>query len=139
MIVVFDGVCNFCNGWVRFVIRRDRQRLFRFAAAQTPVGRQLLDAHGLSADALETIVLVDGDRHYERSDAALRILEQLGGVWSMARILRFLPRALRDGCYDFFARRRYRLFGRSATCQLPEANVSDRFLAPEMHHAPYSE
>lgn len=129
MIVVFDGVCNFCNGWVAFVIRRDPRRRFRFAAAQTGVGRELMARAGVSADRLDTIVLVDGERHYERSDAVLRILEQLGGGWKLARVLRLLPKAFRDKFYDAIAQRRYRLFGRSESCRPPGAEVRDRFLA----------
>lgn len=129
MIVVFDGACNFCNGWVRFVLRRDRRRLFRFAAAQTPAGRRLMEAAGVSADALDTLVLVDGAQHWERSDAVLRILGALGGGWIFAGALRAVPRPWRDRCYDAFARERYRLFGRTEACALPDASVRDRFLA----------
>lgn len=129
MIVVFDGVCNFCNDWVSFVIRRDRERVFHFAAAQTAPGRRLMDAAGMPADRLDTIVLFDGDRHYTRSDAVLRILGQLPGWRAAAAMLRLLPRALRDRCYEAFARRRYRLFGTSAACRIPDAGVRDRFLA----------
>ena len=129
MIVVFDGVCNFCNDWVSFVIRRDRKRVFRFAAAQTPRGRQLMDAAGLPADRLDSIVLFEDGRHCTRSEAVLRILEQLAGWRTAAAVLRLFPRALRDRCYEAFARRRYHLFGRRATCRIPDAGVRDRFLA----------
>lgn len=129
MVIVFDGVCNFCNRWVAFVIRRDRQRLFRFAAAQSAAGRQLMHEAGLAPGRLDTLVLVDGDRHFERSDAILRVLERLEGGWSVLRLLRLAPRWMRDGCYDAFARRRYRLFGRTDACQVPDAAIRDRFLA----------
>lgn len=129
MIVVFDGVCNFCNHWVSFVIRRDRGRLFRFAAAQTTPGRQLMNAAGMPADLLDTLVLFDGDRHYTRSEAVLRILSRLAGWRWATAILSLLPRALRDRGYEAFARRRYRPFGKSAACWIPDASVRDRFLS----------
>lgn len=129
MIVVFDGVCNFCNGWVRFVIRRDRRRVFHFAAAQGRSGRQLMEAAGLRTDRLDTIVLVDGPRHYERSEAVLQVLQHLPRWRALATALRRLPQSWRDAAYDAFAQRRYRLFGQAAHCSVPEAGWRDRFLA----------
>jgi len=129
MIVVFDGLCNFCNGWVRFVIRRDRAGLFRFVSAQSETGARLLDAHGADAAALETIFLIDGAHLYRKSDAVLRILARLGWPWAAARWLRPVPRSWRDAGYSAFARHRYRLFGKRDACPLPDPQWRDRFLA----------
>jgi predicted DCC family thiol-disulfide oxidoreductase YuxK len=129
LIVVFDGLCNFCNGWARFVVKRDRKSKFQFAAAQSEKGTALLVARSLPFQDLETIVLIDGQRHYERSDAVLKILEHLGGSWSVMRIFMLVPRRLRDACYTAFARRRYRWFGRSEVCPVPDPRWRDRFIS----------
>jgi predicted DCC family thiol-disulfide oxidoreductase YuxK len=129
MIIVFDGVCNFCNGWVRFIIAHDRRRRFQFVAAQSALGRQLMEAAGLSPDALDSVVLVDGQRTFLRSDAILRTLGLIGGWPSAFTILRVLPKIVRDPCYLAFARRRYRLFGRRDVCAVPAPELRDRFLA----------
>ena len=128
-LVVFDGTCNFCNGWTRFVIERDPLRQFRFAAAQSSTGSEVLASLGLSATDLETIVLVDGHRHYEKSDAVLRIVGRLRAYGLVCRVLLLVPRRLRDACYVAFARRRYAWFGRSDRCALLESDLADRFVS----------
>src|SRR6266496_3696391 len=112
MIIVFDGVCNFCNGWARFVLRQDRIGRFQFAAAQSKYGARILQELGYSGDDLATILLIEDGRHYEKSDAILRILGHLGGLWSFSRICRIVPKRVRDAGYSAFARRRYAWFGK---------------------------
>lgn len=129
LIVVFDGLCNFCNGWTRFVIKRDRSRRFRFASAQSKIGAGLLDSLGLPSRELETIVLIDGPRHYEKSDAVLQILKRLDGLWSVSQVFALLPKGLRDAGYSAFARRRYRWFGKSEVCPIPDLTWRDRFIS----------
>jgi predicted DCC family thiol-disulfide oxidoreductase YuxK len=127
-IVVFDGLCNFCNCWVRFVLNRDPSHRFHFASAQSETGAALLSAHGLSPQDLETMLLIEADRHYVKSDAVLQILRHLGGLWPALRLLRVLPMRLRDQAYSAFARRRYGWFGKSDACPVPDARWRDRFL-----------
>jgi predicted DCC family thiol-disulfide oxidoreductase YuxK len=127
-IVLFDGVCNLCHGAVRFLLERDPAARLRFAPLQSGVGRALLAEHGLDADALDTIVLVDADGAHLRSDAALRIVRVLGPPSSWLRVLAALPRPLRDAGYDFVARNRYRWFGKKDACPMPRAEWSARFL-----------
>lgn len=129
MIVVFDGQCNFCNGWTRFVIKRDPRGEFWFASAQSEKGAALLDSLGLPSDDLETMVLIDGPRHYEKSDAVLRILKHLDGLWFALQIFLFVPKRLRDACYTAFAQRRYQWFGKSDDCPVPDPNWRDRFIS----------
>lgn len=129
MIIVFDGVCNFCNAWVRFVLRRDRASRFRFASAQSARGGAFLHEAGLAPDALETILLVDGDRRFLKSEAVLRILGELGAPWRLARVFLLVPRALRDACYDAVATRRYGLFGKTERCPAPDPRWRDRFIS----------
>lgn len=127
-IILFDGDCNLCTGSVQFIIRRDPGRLFAFAALQSEAGRKLLEAHGLPGDAMGTFVLIEGDRHYTRSDAALRIARRLSGLWPILSVFRFLPRGIRDACYNFVSRNRYRWFGLRPTRLLSTPEHADRFL-----------
>jgi len=126
-VVLFDGVCNLCNGAVEFLIPRDPEGRLRFASLQSEVGRTLLERHGLPND-VDTVVLVEGDRAYTKSDAAIRIAELLGWPYRLARFGRLCPTALRDRLYDAVADRRYDWFGRSDRCVVPDDDVAERFL-----------
>ena len=128
VIVLFDGVCNFCNGAVRFIIRRDPRGRFRFASLQSDVGRRLLEQQGFADVSPETIVLIDDDGCHTRSTAVLRICRNLSGLWPMLTPLGLIPRSLRDAVYAAFARRRYRWFGELPVCPVPPPEIADRFL-----------
>ncbi len=127
-IIVFDGVCALCNGWVDFLLARDRRQRYRFAAMQTPAGRRLLAGHGLDPDDPSSFLLLDGEGAHTDSDAIVRVLAGLGGAWRLAGVGRALPRGVRDRLYRFAARHRYRLFGRRATCRRPDPGQAHRFL-----------
>lgn len=127
-MVLFDGVCNLCNGTVRFIARRDPGARFRFAALQSPIGRELLGVSALPDGALETLVLLEEGRLFVRSTAALRIARRLSGLWPLAYGAIVIPRPIRDGVYRLIARHRYRLFGRQETCMIPSADLRSRFL-----------
>ncbi len=127
-LILFDGVCNFCSSWVRFLIRRDPHKRLRFAPLQSPAGQETLRRLGLRADGLTTMVLVEGDRHYIKSSAALRIARRMGGLWPLLFPFILIPAPIRDFFYDLFARNRYRWFGRQSTCMVPTPDVKDRFL-----------
>ena len=127
-IVLYDGVCNYCNASVRFVIARDPGGRYRFAALQSDVGKSLLADHQLPAESMETVVLIEGGEVYTRSTAALRVARRLSGVWSLLYVFIILPRPIRDWCYGIFARNRYRWFGRTDVCQIPSPEVRQRFL-----------
>ncbi|GAB2846704.1 thiol-disulfide oxidoreductase DCC family protein [Hymenobacter ruber] len=130
--ILFDGVCNLCNGFVQFVIRHDPAGRFRFAALQSEAGRALLLAQGLAPAAVaaepESVLLLSGGRLYSHSAAVLRIAEGLGGGWRVAALGRLLPAAWRDAVYRFVARHRYRWFGRQESCMLPTPALKARFL-----------
>jgi predicted DCC family thiol-disulfide oxidoreductase YuxK len=130
-IVLFDGVCNFCNGSVHFIVDRDPAGRFRFAAQQSPEGARLLRQLGLppAEGAPESILLVEGDRVYDRSTAALRIARRLRFPWWLLYGLIAVPRPLRDLVYGFIARNRYRWFGRTEQCRLPTPSLRARFLS----------
>jgi predicted DCC family thiol-disulfide oxidoreductase YuxK len=127
-LILFDGVCNLCNAWVRFVIRRDPTGVFRFAAQQSPVGQAVIEEHVRGAAPLSSIVLIADGRVYTESDAILQIFALLGAPWSWIALLRIIPRRARDTCYRFVVRHRYRWFGRTETCQVPSADVRSRFI-----------
>lgn len=126
-VVLFDGVCSFCNKAVRFIIRRDRNAYFRFASLQSDAGIALLADHG-QAPRLDSIVLVENGRVFTESTAALRIARRLDGWWKAAVVLLAIPKPVRDFVYRSFARRRYRWFGRQESCMLPTPEQKARFL-----------
>lgn len=127
-VVVFDGVCVLCNGWVRFLLRHDRQQRYRFAAMQTESGRALLARHGLDPDDPASFLLVENGQAWKDTDAIVRVVASLGGLWRMVHALRVLPPPLRDRLYRVVARNRYRWFGRHDACLLPPTGNEGRFL-----------
>jgi predicted DCC family thiol-disulfide oxidoreductase YuxK len=127
-VLLFDGVCNLCNGAVRFVIERDPSGYFRFAALQSETGRELLGRFRLPVDALDTFILIEGEHCYARSDAGLRVAAHLSGAWPLVGVLRVLPRSWRDRVYRFVADHRYRWFGKRDSCMLPTSALQSRFL-----------
>lgn len=126
-IVLFDGVCNFCNGAVNFIIKHDAEKRFKFAALQSDVGRELRIKHGIG-DEVDSIVLIENDTASLHSTAALRIAKTLGGIWSFGYVLIVMPRPVRDWFYRLFASYRYRLFGKKDVCMVPTPDVRERFL-----------
>lgn len=126
-VIVFDGICVLCNGWVKFLLRHDRAGRYRFAAMQGASGRALLMAHGLDPDDPSSFLLADAQGMHTDSDAIVRVLTGLGGVWRVAGIAKLVPRALRDVLYRALAQRRYRLFG-TTTCTIPTPAQRARFL-----------
>jgi len=127
-IVVFDGVCALCNGWVDFLLARDRRARYRFAAMQSPAGRGLLAAHGLDPEDPASFLLLDAQGAHTDSDAIVRVLAALGGAWRGAVLARLLPRRLRDVLYRWLARNRYRWSGRRAVCRVPDPARRHRFI-----------
>ena len=126
-LVLFDGVCVLCSGWVQFTIARDRRAHFRFVPAQSVYGRVLLERFGIDPDDFETNAVVERGRVVFKSDAALTVLGELPG-WRWTRLLRAVPRALRDWLYDRIARNRYRLFGRRDACLMPTPELAGRII-----------
>lgn len=127
-IVLFDGVCNLCNGFVNFLLDHDAEGYFRFGALQSPEAQALLAPYGIDGRDLESVVLLEGGRAYRRSEAALRILRRLGGAWSWLYAFMLVPRPLRDAIYGLIAANRYRLFGLRASCRLPTPELRNRFI-----------
>jgi predicted DCC family thiol-disulfide oxidoreductase YuxK len=127
-IILFDGVCNYCNSIVNFIIRQDKKKVFRFAALQSKAGQELLKQYQLPANKLDTFILIDGGRVYDRSNAALRMYGKLPWYWKWTQLLWVFPRFLRDGVYNWIAENRYKWFGKKEECMIPTEDIRSRFL-----------
>lgn len=128
-IILFDGVCNLCNGFVQFVIRHDKKEYFRFAALQSEQGRNLLQqVQFKEGNALSTVVLIENGKFYVQSTAALKVARRLSGLWPLTYAAIILPAFLRDLIYKLIAANRYRWFGKQESCMLPTPALKTRFL-----------
>ena len=126
-IILFDGICNLCSASVRFVIKRDTKRKFRFASLQSDFAKRVLLGKEIG-NSVKTVVLLKGDRIYMRSDAAFEICRELNGLWPLLCFFKIIPRFIRDAVYNFIAQHRYRWFGKTDECWLPSPDLSSRFV-----------
>jgi len=126
-ILLFDGVCNLCNNFVQFVIKRDVKGKFVFASLQSEIGQRLLHHFQLSTH-LKTVVLIDKDKAYTQSDVPLKVGQALGGWMKVSLLAWLIPKFVRNLIYDFIAANRYRLFGKQEQCILPRPEWKQRFL-----------
>jgi predicted DCC family thiol-disulfide oxidoreductase YuxK len=124
-VVLFDGVCNLCTGSVKFIIKRDPRGQFRFAALQSEAARGLIAGETVRPDS---IALVENEKFYWKSTAALRIARRLGALWPMLYVFILVPRPVRDWVYDVIARHRYRWFGKQDACMMPTPELRERFI-----------
>ena len=127
-VVLFDGVCNLCNGTVNFIIDRDPTGKLRFASLQSDFGQKVSSDYGLRPNQMDSVILLKDDKVFEKSEAILRIAGMLNGLWPAFGIFRILPRGLRDAVYNLIARNRYSWFGRSDACRIPTKDLQYRFL-----------
>ncbi|HUH39010.1 MAG TPA: DCC1-like thiol-disulfide oxidoreductase family protein [Spongiibacteraceae bacterium] len=132
-VVIFDGVCNVCNGAVNFIIKRDPAAQFAFTPVQGELARSLLQTYGVHYSDVDTFALIKDGRCFVFSSAALEIARDLTGFWYLFGLLRIVPAPVRDFIYKAFARRRYRLFGRRDSCRVPSASVKARFIGMPEH------
>ncbi|MGX5800932.1 thiol-disulfide oxidoreductase DCC family protein [Bradyrhizobium sp. Arg314] len=127
-LIVFDGVCVFCSGFVQLILKLDRKKRFRFATAQSPLGEALFHQHGLATDNYDTnLAIIDGAA-FTRLDSFIAVMAALGWPWRAAKALLILPRPLRDWVYDRVAKNRYALFGRKDSCDIPSADLRQRLV-----------
>jgi predicted DCC family thiol-disulfide oxidoreductase YuxK len=126
--VLFDGVCNLCNGFVQFIIRNDERGRFQFGALQSTEAQRLLIGTELRPQELDTVIYLRKGKVLTRSTAALHILKDMGGAWPLMAVFLVVPRFIRDAVYRFVANNRYRWFGRRESCMLPTPELRARFL-----------
>ncbi|HAY33004.1 MAG TPA: thiol-disulfide oxidoreductase DCC family protein [Ignavibacteria bacterium] len=127
-IILFDGVCNLCNSSVNFIIDKDVRNVFKFASLQSETGTKLIKNYNLTAENIDSVILIDNDRAYIKSDAALMIAAELGGVYKILSFMRIIPKFIRDFFYDIIARNRYRWFGKKDVCRIPTPELKSKFL-----------
>jgi predicted DCC family thiol-disulfide oxidoreductase YuxK len=127
-VIIFDGICNFCNGAVNFIIKRDPKGLFVFTPMQSEIAAKLIQKYEAPQVGIDTFLLIKNGTCYYRTDAALEIARDLTGLWFLFRIFKVLPRGFRDYFYRAFARNRYSLFGKKDVCMIPTPDVKSRFL-----------
>lgn len=128
-IVLFDGVCNFCNDSVRFIIKRDKNDLYRFASLESGLGQQLTSERGIDTRQVDSIILIQpGEAYYIKSDAALEIAKNLSGLYPLLGVFQYLPTGLRNLIYDYIAKNRYKWFGKKEACPMPSKEEQDKFL-----------
>jgi predicted DCC family thiol-disulfide oxidoreductase YuxK len=127
-IIFFDGVCNLCNSTLNFIIRRDKKKIFRFAALQSESAKIILQKSEFKNEQLDTIVLLFGNQVFIRSDAVIEIFRLLGFPLNLFALAKIIPRKIRDSIYDFISSHRYGWFGMREDCMIPDENIKSRFL-----------
>lgn len=127
-IILFDGVCNFCNFWVNFIIKRDKKDLFRFAALQSDKAREFSANFNFDTSSMNTFVLIEGEKFFTKSTAALMICKQLNGPIKILSLFIFFPKFFRDFIYDLVAKNRYKFFGKRDSCRVPTEKEKEKFL-----------
>ena len=127
LIILFDGVCNFCNSAVDFVIKRDKRSVFKFVSLQSQAGQQIAANNSLTDIGLSSFIFIEGNNIYTKSTAALRVCRYLDGLWRLMYGFIIVPKKIRDGIYDWIAKNRYKWFGKKS-CTIPNAEVRARFL-----------
>lgn len=128
-IILFDGVCNFCNFWVNFILDHDSGKKFLFCALQSKEGQSFLDKFNLPKTEFDTFILIDENSYLTKSDAAIHIAKQLDGWPKLFVFVKYFPRALRDYFYDIIAKNRYKFFGKKEYCRIPSDEEKSRFLS----------
>ncbi|WP_226036848.1 thiol-disulfide oxidoreductase DCC family protein [Aquibacillus saliphilus] len=126
-VILFDGMCNLCNGSVQFIINRDPSGHFKFASLQSEIGKQLVNKHGIP-ETIDSFIVIENGKVYYKSSAALRVSRNLKGLWKLASVFRLIPRPLRDAIYRIVARNRYKWFGKRDECMIPTPKNKKRFL-----------
>jgi predicted DCC family thiol-disulfide oxidoreductase YuxK len=127
-VIVFDGICHWCNAWVKFTLARDPHGKFKFGTLQSEPAQQILKELRLPAKDFETFLFLERGHVFTKSTAALKIVRHLSGLWPLLYIGIAIPRPLRNAVYDYVARRRYRWMGKSDTCHVPTLAERERFV-----------
>ncbi|WP_422091150.1 thiol-disulfide oxidoreductase DCC family protein [Tenacibaculum ovolyticum] len=128
-IILFDGVCNFCNDAVLKVIKYDTKNQYIFTSLQSDIGKEITNHLGIDITKIDSIILYEPNiAYYIKSTAALKIMIGFGGIWSLTTILELIPEAIRNYSYDFIAKNRYKWFGKKENCIIPSKEIKKKFL-----------
>ena len=127
-VVLFDGVCNLCNGAVQFIITHDKKEKFLFASLQSETGQQLLKKFNLPVNDFNSFILIENNNFFSRSTGALKVVRKLNALWPLLYGLIIVPKFLRDGIYNWVSKNRYRWFGKKESCMIPTPALKARFL-----------
>jgi len=127
-VVLFDGVCNFCNTSVNFIIRHDKKDYFRFTPLQSEIGMKISEKYNLDSGNLKSVILVDKGKIYTKTTAALRIAKQLSGLWPALYVFIIVPAPIRDVVYNIIANYRYKWWGERDACMIPTPEIRKKFL-----------
>ena len=128
-IILFDGVCNFCNRSINIILDHDQDAHFQFAPSQSTAGKDILQQFGLEQNGKSSVILIDNEKVYTKTDAVILIATHLKGWPKLFRLIKFIPKPIRDFAYDLVAKNRYLLFGKRETCRIPDESIRHRFLA----------
>jgi predicted DCC family thiol-disulfide oxidoreductase YuxK len=128
-IILFDGVCNFCNRTVNIILKYDQDGHFKFAPSQSIGGIGVLQKFNLNQTSTASVILIENDKVYTKTDAVIQIATHLKGWPRLFSIIKFIPKPIRDFGYDLVAKNRYTLFGKRETCRIPDESTRHRFLA----------
>jgi len=127
-IILFDGMCNFCNASVNKIIKYDKKNVFKFAAIQSDAGKKLLTELSIDILKIDSILLIENNTLFTKSTAVLKIAKQLSGLYKLCYAFIIIPTFMRDVVYDLIARNRYKWFGKKESCMIPTKEVSGKFL-----------
>ncbi len=127
-IILFDGICNFCNSAINFVLKKDKTKSIKFAALQSEAGKEIVQQFGLPPNDMRSFLLIEDGKVYSRSAAALKVCRYLTGAWPLCYAFIIIPAFIRNAVYDLIARNRYRWFGKKDECMIPTPDMRARFL-----------
>ena len=128
-IILFDGVCNLCNGAIQFIIKRDKKDNFRYAPLQSDIGRKFLQQRNIDTSEIDSIILIEpGVAYYTKASAALKIGQDFGGAWTLLQVFEWIPESISNFFYDIIAKNRYKWFGKKEACMIPTPELKAKFL-----------
>ena len=127
-VILFDGVCKLCNVWTQFIVKVDTQQRFKLCSVQSPEGQSILNHFKMPTDQFDTMLLVEGNQYFDKSDAFLNVVNKLGFPWRLLYVFKILPKGIRNWLYDRIALNRYYLFGQYDSCMLPSKENENRFI-----------
>ena len=130
-IILFDGICNLCNRSVQFIIKHDKEKVYRFAAFQSKAGQKLLQQYNLPLKQSSSFLLIENNKAYSQSTAALKVAKNLSGLVKLAVVFNIVPAGIRNIVYNFVARNRYQWFGKKRSCMVPTQDLKARFLTDD--------